>query len=130
MSMYFYGFLKLIIKINYPHLAGGRRAPPIPPQELEVGGHRPLYLQVKQHLLSIGKDSCYCCCSVNFSCPIYDIGKFPKRGLKMFLIYFLSPELTEIDIKKSFRKQTMAANDNPPSPHKTQEQLRRRRRRV
>ena len=32
----------LIIKINYPHLAGG----PSPPQELEVGGRRPAYLLV------------------------------------------------------------------------------------
>ena len=39
----FLEFFALIIKINYPHLAGG---PQSPSQELEVGGHRPPYLLV------------------------------------------------------------------------------------
>ena len=46
MSMDFPVFFSLIIEINYPHLAGGLKGPPILPQELEVGGHRPPYLLV------------------------------------------------------------------------------------
>ena len=38
-------FFSLIIKINYLQ-ARGPKGPPSPPQELEVGGHRPPYLLV------------------------------------------------------------------------------------
>ena len=39
-------FLKLIIKLNYPHLSGGLKGPPCPPHELEVEGRRPPYLYI------------------------------------------------------------------------------------
>ena len=41
-----WNFFSLIIKINSPHMSGALKGPLSPPQELEVGCHRPLYLLV------------------------------------------------------------------------------------
>ena len=63
MSMDFPGFFSsLIIKINYPHLSGGLKGSPSPPQELEVGGRRPLYLLVFYICLRLLTILCHVLC--------------------------------------------------------------------